>query len=145
MEMLRYYDFAEDDYEAIKILVNADVVKNVICYKSQNICEKYLKQIIVNYIQETDDNMINYTGNLKTHNIARLINFIKENLSDFSIPACVRDVDGYYFSTNYPGDNSFKVTKEDVDRCWNAVETCKSFVDAYINSHPDKIDEFRSE
>lgn len=80
---LRFYDFAEDDFYMLKTMVNANQVRNGMCSLSQSICERYLKQLIVNYIKENNDNIITYQGNLKTHNLKRLINFLTDNLDDF--------------------------------------------------------------
>lgn len=34
-------------------------------------------------------------------------------------------VDGYYFTTRYPGEDSIFVDKEDMDICMEAIELCR--------------------
>ena len=144
MANLRFYDFAEDDYYYLKSSIEAGLKRNAMCSMSQSICERYLKQIIVNYIDETEKNKDEFTTILRAHNIKKIINFINKNLNDFTLDKKVRDCNGYYYDTRYPGDDSFFVSDEDVQICWEAVKVCKIDVDSYINSHPNKISEFRN-
>ena len=51
---------------------------------------------------------------------------------------------GYYFDSRYPGNDSFFVNDDDIESYWDSVLKCKEYVDNYINSNPNKINEFRS-
>lgn len=143
MADLKFYDFAEDDFYMLKTMVECKQVRNGMCSLAQSICERLLKQLIVNYVNETKDNVLTYQGNLRTHNVKRILNFLQDNLADFTPNSKIKDVNGYYFSTRYPGEDSFMVKADDIDICWKAVLACKDTVDLYINKHPDKINEFR--
>lgn len=144
MAGLRYYDFAEDDFQYLMSNIRMGNVRNAMCSESQSICERYLKQLIVNYVDETEENSKEYSDILSAHSINRLINFLTRNLGDFKADPRIRSVNGYYWDTRYPGENSFMVTEEDIQICWQAVQACKNCVDEYISSHPEKIDEYRS-
>lgn len=43
-------------------------------------------------------------------------------------------VNGLYFTTRYPGDESILVEKEDLDDYMDAVRKCKKAVDDFIKS-----------
>lgn len=43
-------------------------------------------------------------------------------------------VNGLYFTTRYPGDESILVEKEDLDDYMDAVRKCKKAVDDFIQS-----------
>lgn len=130
-EKLTYYDFAEDDYQYFFASVKSGFVRNNMCAMAQNSAEKYLKYIIEKYITDKDNNYI-----LKAHSIRKLVKYIKENLSDFDIAMnIVCNCDGYYFSSRYPGEDSFMVNEDDIENCKYALEYCKEFVDEYIENH----------
>ena len=65
---------------------------------------------------------------MRSHNLLKLQRYM-ENHTDFSFHAetkrLLRSINGYYFSARYPGDESLEVTKEDIDLCSIAVETCR--------------------
>ena len=44
----------------------------------------------------------------------------------------IERVDGYYFTTRYPGEDSFFVTTRDMNKCKEAVIDCQEFVDSLI-------------
>ncbi|MFV0518292.1 MAG: hypothetical protein ACK5MV_12935 [Aminipila sp.] len=111
MADLRFYDFAEDDFYMLKTMVECKQVRNGMCSLAQYICERLLKQLIVNYVNETRDNVLTYQGNLRTHNVKRILNFLQDNLADFIPNSKIKDVNGYYFSTRYPGEDSFMVKR----------------------------------
>lgn len=129
---LRFYDFAEDDYLYLQASINQGLVRNSMCSMSQKIVERFLKQMVVNYVDETEDNASEFTSVLHTHNLLKITNFLSGNLPDFDLPESVRPINGYYFTTSYPGDESFMVSREDVQICWKGVQDCKMYVDDYI-------------
>ena len=43
-------------------------------------------------------------------------------------------VNGLYFTTRYPGDESIVVEKEDIEEYVEAVKKCKKAVDEFIQS-----------
>ena len=43
-------------------------------------------------------------------------------------------VNGLYFTTRYPGDESIVVEKEDIEEYVEAVKKCKKAVDEFIRS-----------
>ena len=39
-----------------------------------------------------------------------------------------RMIDGFYFSTKYPGDDSIEIDGDDVETCNDAIELCRKEV-----------------
>lgn len=139
-----YYDMAENDYQFLTFDHDNGRVGNVMCYVSQNVCERYLKHLIDVYCREIDT-----TSALKTHSLKVLKKFMNENLPDFVCDwRTVMKADGFYFSSRYPGDDSFLVDGDDVEDCWEAVEEVRSAVNAYLQTrevgHVDIVSEIES-
>lgn len=40
----------------------------------------------------------------------------------------MRMIDGFYFSTRYPGDDSIEIDGDDVETCNDAIELCRKEV-----------------
>lgn len=130
-EKVTYYGFADNDYQFLKANVEEGRVSNAMCSMAQNTCERYLKALIEEIATLQHDTEI-----MKTHSLKRLKSFIQKNIPDFSCDwKTVVQADGYYFSARYPGDDSYYVTKSDVDDCWEAVKETKYAVDKYRESH----------
>ena len=130
-EQINYYTFAENDYLFLKANIEENRIYNAMTSISQNICERYLKYIIDIYCTEED-----CTDILKTHSLKRIIRFLENNLKDFHIDKTkVILADGYYFSSRYPGDESFFVNEDDILICWDAVKETKQSVDKYLSEH----------
>lgn len=57
---------------------------------------------------------------LRTHNLSQLMNYLSNEMG-MEIPLRVkRDINAlnnYYFNARYPGDNSFFVSKDDIEIC----------------------------
>ncbi|HCT91832.1 MAG TPA: hypothetical protein DF613_10720 [Lachnospiraceae bacterium] len=128
MEEISYYSFAYDDYQFLKANVEMCRTNNAMTSIAQNICEKFLKHLIVVFCTSVD-----CTAVLKTHSLKRILRFLEQYLPDFSLDRKkVMLADGYYFSARYPGDESFFVNAEDVQICWEAAEETKRAVDRYL-------------
>lgn len=128
---INYYTFAEEDYLFLKANMEEKRIGNAMTSIAQNVCERYLEHIISVFCIETDS-----TAVLKTHSLRKILRFMEENLPDFKINKNkVILSDGYYFSSRYPGDESFFANEEDVAVCWEAVMETKQAVDRYMVSH----------
>ena len=129
-----YYDFAENDYEMLLVLIKNGQVKNAMCSLSQSICEKYLKHIINTYIEQTSENFQAYNSAIRIRNLSIICKFIKQYLPDFDFSTDkICQANEYYYSFRYPGTNSSFVSEEDVNNCWEAVQYTKNIVDEFIN------------
>ena len=135
MELRTYYDFALDDYKFLCELKKSGITANSIGAIAQNTCERFLKYLINEFIPVSEDNRQVVTEILTTHNLNRLV-FFWNKFSEKKIPADVSDllrkINGYYFSTKYPGDDCQTLTKENISTCFAAVEACKQAVDEII-------------
>ena len=130
-----YKDFADDDYEFYIKALEEGNVPNSIGATSQNICERYLKHIIDKYfIPSSDDENTVKNECLKTHNLKKLLNEISKFAKiDADTVTAIKAVDGYYFSTRYPGDDAMIITQSDIDACKTAIKAAKNFAEQYEN------------
>ena len=121
---ISYFDLAENDYQFLLQDYRSGRVGNILCSSAQNICERYLK-----YVIDTECTAVDTTNVLHLHSLKALRNFMKINIPDFKCDwSKVMQADGYYFSTRYPGDDAFMVTKDDVNECWEAVEYVRKLI-----------------
>lgn len=131
-----YYDFAENDYLFIKAAYKEGGVWNSMCSIAQKVCERFLKHLIEQYYVPDTKEKVDETGSvMRAHNLNKIERFIKENTDiviDPDTHKAIRDVNGFYYETSYPGDESYFVTKEDIDIAVAAMETCKVFTDRII-------------
>ena len=135
MELRTYYDFALDDYRFLSELKKNGISANSIGAIAQNTCERFLKHLINEYIPVTEDNRNHVTDLLTTHNLNRLVyfwnQFSKNRIPD-NVSNLLKKINGFYFSTKYPGDDCQTLTKENIALCFEVVEECKQAVDAII-------------
>ncbi len=132
MELRTYYDFALDDYRFLCELKKNGITANSIGAIAQNTCERFLKHLINEYIPVTEENRGQVTDILTTHNLNRLTYFwnkVSENKIPADVSGRLRKINGFYFSTKYPGDDCQTLTKENIASCYEAVEACKQAVD----------------
>ena len=81
MALESYLDFAENDYKFIKDAYDRGAVGNAMGALCQNTCEKYMKHLIQEFCEpENHMEASKKETALKSHNLLRLMNFIKENL-----------------------------------------------------------------
>lgn len=68
---------------------------------------------------------------LRTHSLRRLMRYVSGDMG-IDIPdeteSALDRIDGFYFSTRYPGDDSFIPTERDIDKADKAVRLCRDFV-----------------
>lgn len=130
MAMKTYLDFAENDYLWFVNSYQNHFVANGMAAQAQEICEKYMKHVIDTYHKPvtSQEEQTELEGTMRSHNLLKLQRYM-ETHTDFSFHAetkkLLRGINGYYFSARYPGDESLEVTKEDIDLCSVAVETCR--------------------
>lgn len=132
MELKTYYDFALDDYNLLCELRKNGITANSIGAISQNTCERFLKHLINEFVPVNEDNRNYITDILTTHNLNRLVYFwneFSENRITNDVSEKLKRINGFYFSTKYPGDDCQTLTKEDISTCYDAVEACKRTVD----------------
>ena len=133
--MKSYYDFAHNDYLYLKdVDTSKPTSYNSFCALSQKTCERFLKHIVDQYVRAEDIVSAKEKEDvLKTHSLRKLYTYLKQYLPDFVIDRNVLYMaDSYYFAVQYPGDNAYFATKEDVDACDLALTACKDAVAAYV-------------
>lgn len=138
-----YFDFADNDYQYFMEDCERGRVANYMASQAQSICERYLKHLIEVYVcpQDGDSNR-RKRDVLTSHSLNKLINYLSE-YTDFSFSQMtllqVRAIDGYYFSTRYPGTESFFVNENDINLCKNATEACRKEILEYIENKEKDI------
>lgn len=133
-ELKTYLDFAENNYEFLIAAYEQGLVGNAMGAMAQETCEKYLKHIVEEYImpQNSQDNM-KKTEVLRTHNLSKLSKYISEYVPDIKLNRqALNLVNGLYFTTRYPGDESIVVEKEDINDYIEAVKECRKSIVGFI-------------
>lgn len=133
---LSYFDLAENDYLFIEASIKENRVFNMMCYASQNICEKYLKHVIVESKLGIDTTKV-----LHTHSINTLYRFIETNIKEFTGDwDAILKTDNYYYTTRYPDIDTILVDERDVIKCWNSVLETRNAVVKFINTtHKENV------
>ena len=123
---------AENDFQYFKASYDAGIVANMMGAMAQGICEKYMKHLISEYYKPDDAmQQKDFENILRTHSLNRLMKFLKANMgAEFSknTQTHMRMIDGFYFSTRYPGDDSIEIDGDDVETCNDAIELCRTEV-----------------
>lgn len=123
-----YLDYAENDYLYFRDCQKQGLVANAMAYVAQNAAEKYLKYIIEEYDQSSDRK--GRTEVLHTHSIKKLLDYIEDDMQipiSYNTRKEILPINGFYYSTRYPGDDSFFVKERDIKLCAEALRTCRSF------------------
>ena len=135
-ELKTYYDFADNNYDFLMAAYKNGLVGNAMGAMAQETCEKYLKHLIDEYVilGDSADNA-KKTEILRTHNLTKLSKYISSHLPEVNLDRpSLNLVNGLYFTTRYPGDESIMVEKDDLDEYIDAVKKCKNAVDELIRS-----------
>ena len=138
-ELKTYYDFADNNYDFLMAAYKNGLVGNAMGAMAQETCEKYLKHLIDEYVilGDSADNA-KKTEILRTHNLTKLSKYISSHLPEVNLDRpSLNLVNGLYFTTRYPGDESIMVEKDDLDEYIDAVKKCKNAVDEFIRSEKE--------
>ena len=127
-----YLDFAENDYQFFMYNFNHGVFGTSMAALGQNICERYLKHIISEYAQPCSmEEEMNKKAVLHAHSLKKIMHFIKEEMH-IEIPSdasnAMKIIDGFYFTTRYPGNDSFIAGEEEIADAAEAVQLTRKFV-----------------
>lgn len=123
-ELKTYYDFADNNYDFLMAAYKNGLVGNAMGAMAQETCEKYLKHLIDEYVilGDSADNA-KKTEILRTHNLTKLSKYISSHLPEVNLDRpSLNLVNGLYFTTRYPGDESIMVEKDDLDEYIDAVK-----------------------
>lgn len=122
-----YFDFAENDYQFFKDAYRHGMVANQMAAIAQGICEKYLKHVIEKYaVPGNEKEYDEKVAVLRTHSLSKLLKYLKEYIPDFEIRRDkIKMIDGYYFTTRYPGEESISIDQDDIEECKTAIEECR--------------------
>lgn len=123
-----YLFYADLTKKLIDDLYNSGNKHNDISYMSHNTCERYMKHLIDRYY--SPNNKIEYLRTidiLHSNDLNSIKNFLHENMNlEYSenTSLLIDSINGFYFTTRYPGDNSMVASEADIDRCFKAVNEC---------------------
>lgn len=125
-----YLDFAENDYKYFMYSYKSGYVENNMAENAQNAAEKYLKYLIDRYDYDKERSNLKERV-LRTHNLSPLLNYLSNEMNiqiPFDTRQYINALNSYYFNTGYPGENSFFVSRDDIEICKEGLETCRNFV-----------------
>lgn len=131
-----YKDFADDDFLRYKADCQNSIFSNSMGANAQNIAERYLKHIIDTYaIPETEDEENRKQSLLRANSLRLLVNYVTRDMS-LDMPLTLQNdllvLDGLYFTTRYPGDDTVQLTVGDILKYLSVLETCKHYVESVI-------------
>ena len=136
MSLQNYYDFAENDRMFIMAAHQNGMVYNSMCSLAQKVCERYLKHYIEKYyIPEDEASRDRAAEVMRAHSLTKLERFLRDAMEidvDEATHNAIRDVNGYYYETSYPGEDSFFVNERDIETAVAAMTKCKVFIDRLI-------------
>lgn len=120
-----------------------DQIFNEMGAMAQSICERYLKHLIAEYAEpENDMESAEKERVLRSHNLRVLSNFLRHTM-ELSMPkalvTALNSVNGFYFSTRYPGEDSTTLTREELDECAEALRLCRKYVEDIIQQADTEI------
>ena len=145
MEELRTYkDFADNSYQYFMFAYNSGQLFNEMGAMAQSVCERYLKHLISEF-SEPENSIENEEKErvLRSHNLRVLKNYLCNNMQ-LCLPGelitALNSVNGFYFSTRYPGEDSLTLNQEDLDDCAEAIKLCKQFTEEIIAQFADITD-----
>lgn len=130
-EATSYLDFAEDDYLFFKQAYESGNRRSALAALGQNICERYLKHVVSEYAEpENTVEEAQKINILRTHSLRKLMQYISNDMS-VEIPPDTEMklslIDGFYFTTRYPGDDSYLASARDIDKAYGAVNAARDF------------------
>lgn len=132
MALETYFDFAENDFQYFTQSLQAGIVANMMGAMAQGICEKYMKHLISEYdIPDNAKEEMQHAKILSTHSLDRLMKYLDKNLDLLFSKETKNEmkiIDGYYFSTRYPGEDSIELDKSDIEQCGWAIYHCREAV-----------------
>lgn len=126
-----YLAFAENDYLFFRQAYDTGNKGSALAALGQSICERYLKHVISEFAQpENRGEMQDKETVLRTYSLRRLMRYIQEEMN-LEIPEktemSMDRIDGFYFTTRYPGSESFIASERDIDKAKAAVEEARKF------------------
>lgn len=138
--LVTYLDFAENDFEFFMNAYGHNTVANQMGAIAQGICEKYMKHIIEEYVNpDNKEGVLEKENILRTHSLERLLKYLKRNVPELEMDRSkLKIIDGYYFSTRYPGNESIRIDEDDIEYCKNAIEECRDKVLKYARDNKVK-------
>lgn len=140
-----YYDYASNEHKYLLTDYQNGRVADYMGAASQNTCERYLKHIVeVDSHPSNEEESFQKKEILRTHNLKKLMRYIKNNTScDFTSQESllISSIDGFYFTTRYPGEESESIDKEDLDNCMAALDICEQKARAYTRIQDNQLNQ----
>lgn len=137
MELVSYFGFADNDYACLVEDFNKGRIAIYIIELSYYICERYLKEIVEECcIPKNNNDELKKQSILKSHSLNSILKYLKKYgiiFSNDSISAMLK-IDGMYFSSRYPGDDSLTLDSDDMKLCKEAVTLCRKETCRVLNS-----------
>ncbi len=125
MEMKGYYWSAENSRQYFEKAYNSGDVFNDMAAQAQNICERYLKDVIDCYADKNDSKKRKeLLSIMRQHDIVSLLDYVC-SLVDIKLSGDVYNkivsVNNYYIRTRYPVEDFIVVTRDVLIKCHTAI------------------------
>ena len=110
---------------------------------SDNLTETYtddfLSKLVSNNLQTykdfADDDLLRYKADCQNSSLRLLVNYVTRDMN-LDMPLTLKNdllvLDGLYFTTRYPGDDTVQLTVGDILKYLSVLETCKHYVESVI-------------
>jgi len=114
---MSYYDYAHADLTFLREAADAGIWGIAYGYMSQSICERFLKELVEQYVipQTIEESAVKGTI-LHTHNLRVLVKYLEKQtdiLLSRQAKNDINTVNGLYFTTRYPGDDSMDIEEDE--------------------------------
>lgn len=134
--LITYKDFADDDYLFYINSCKNHIYANSMGSFAQNIVEHYLKHVINEYaVPDTEDEENRKRDVLRTNTLRVLINYITRDMK-IDIPQHLKNnlliLDGLYFTTIYPENNTVQLTVEDILQYKDIITEYKRYIESLL-------------
>lgn len=146
-ESVTYRAIAAEEYSFwLKDIENGNRYPSLTA-KAQEIAEKFLKDVLDNYALPNETNDVPEIRNaLRSHNLLQIVDcIVKSGLPVTNdLQWAVLAINGFYFTTRYPGPDYFRPNESHYLRCRDSLKTISLYVEeleAQLDKGiaPDKI------
>lgn len=133
-----YLTLAEDSYYFIKDAMKCNLFSSHIAHDSALIVINYFKYIIDTYDTDENEDVTELrTSALKSFNLAKHLHYMNKKMK-IEIPTDVQlaaaSLYPYYEALEEITQDSFLPTKNEIEFCYNSMETCRKFALLTIES-----------
>lgn len=124
---------AEDDYRSLLRCYNEGAVSNQMGVLAQEVCEKYLKHLISEFVLPRNEAEVaekKLVLDNEAHSSKALVPFLEEKLGLWlprDLVEHIESLDSYFGDSWVPRENDFLLNKDDIARCFMTATLCRDY------------------